>query len=59
MTKLLKAEEVRDRLELRSVATVYKWARDGRLPSVILSAKAVRFREEDVEAFIEGKRLSS
>jgi excisionase family DNA binding protein len=53
MTRLKTAEEVRDQHALRSVVTVYRMAADGRLPAVRLSSKAIRFREEDVDAFVE------
>lgn len=56
MEKLLKVEEVRDRLGLQTVHTVYRWARAGKLPVVALSARTWRFREEDVEAFIAEHR---
>jgi excisionase family DNA binding protein len=52
VAKLLKAEEVRERLGLRTVHTIYKWVRVGRLPAVQLSSRTWRFREEDLEEFI-------
>lgn len=54
MNALLSAEEVRRYLGYKSVVTVYRLAADGRLPAVRLSPKAVRFRQEDVDRFVEG-----
>jgi prophage regulatory protein len=56
METLLRAEDVRNRLGLKSVQTVYRWVQSGRLPPVVLSARVIRFRESDVAAFIESKR---
>jgi predicted DNA-binding transcriptional regulator AlpA len=52
MPRLLTAEQVRDRFGVRNVATVYRWAASGKLRRVVLSARSIRFRPEDVEAFI-------
>jgi excisionase family DNA binding protein len=41
-TELLTADQLADRLRLRP-RTVQAWARQGRIPSVKLSAKVVRF----------------
>lgn len=49
-TKLLKAGEVAERLGL-SPLTVRKWIFERRLP-VVRIGRAVRVREEDVEALI-------
>jgi predicted DNA-binding transcriptional regulator AlpA len=54
--RLLKAEEVRDRLGLRSVHSIYRWTRNGTLPAIVLSKRAIRYREEDVDAFIAEHR---
>lgn len=56
MATLLNAQQVRDMLGLRHVNTVYALARSGELPRVVISARAIRFRPEDVEAFIAGRR---
>jgi|GEM_PF-6568485 excisionase family DNA binding protein len=50
-SQLLKAAEVAEILGLHS-RTPYDLARDGLLPVVRLSRRAVRFRREDVEQFI-------
>lgn len=52
MSTLLNARQVRDMLGLRHTNTVYSLARSGKLPRVVISARAIRFRPEDVEAFI-------
>jgi len=49
--RLLTAREVADRLSV-SVETVLRWARDGRLPSVQLSNRAVRFHRDDLDAWL-------
>jgi excisionase family DNA binding protein len=50
---LLRAEDVRERLDLRSVQTVYRWVKSGELPAVVIGKRVIRFREADVTAFIE------
>jgi excisionase family DNA binding protein len=52
MERLLRAEDVRTKLDLRNVQTVYRWVQSGKLPAVILSPRVIRFRESDVDAFI-------
>jgi excisionase family DNA binding protein len=54
--RLLTARDVGDRLGL-SIETVLRWARQGKLPAVYLSSRAVRFREADIDAFIESRSL--
>jgi excisionase family DNA binding protein len=49
---LLTTREVADRLGL-APATVLRWAQAGKLPAVYLSSRAIRFREDDLEAFLE------
>jgi excisionase family DNA binding protein len=49
MTKLLKPEEVAERLSL-ALSTIRKWIHLGFLPVVHLGRRAVRIREEDCEA---------
>ncbi len=51
MSKLLRVEEVAERLGLK-VSTVRLMIHKGELPSVHPTRKAVRVREEDVEALI-------
>lgn len=52
MAKLLTVDEVAERLGLRSPATVYRWSQSGKLRRVVLGQRSIRFREEDVEAFV-------
>lgn len=52
MTKLLRASEVAAILQVDR-STIYEWAREGWLPSVSLTPGTVRFREEDVEEFVQ------
>jgi len=52
MEKLLKVQEVAEILGL-SADSIYAWASRGKLPVVRISRKAVRFRERDVEEFIQ------
>jgi excisionase family DNA binding protein len=49
---LLTARDVADQLGL-SVETVLRWARQGRIPAVYLSNRAVRFHQGDVDAYVE------
>jgi excisionase family DNA binding protein len=49
---LMTAQEVADALGL-SALTILHWASDGRLPSLKLG-RAVRFRPEDINAFLAG-----
>lgn len=52
--RLLTAREVAGQLGL-SVETVLRWARQGRIPAVYLSNRAIRFQEADVDAFIASR----
>lgn len=52
MTKLLRASEVAEILQVDR-STIYEWAREGWLPSVALTPGTVRFRETDVEEFVQ------
>jgi excisionase family DNA binding protein len=56
MSGLLTAEEVRELLKVKNVVTIYRWASSGRLPRIVLGPRSIRFRPEDVEAFIAGQR---
>ncbi len=51
MTKLLRAEEVAERLGLK-VPTVRKMLSRGELPFVHPTKRSIRVREEDLEAFL-------
>lgn len=51
--KLLTASQVADILNI-SPSTLYRWKREGRLPSSIkLGPKATRWRESDIASFID------
>jgi excisionase family DNA binding protein len=50
--RLLTARELAERLGV-STETVLRWARRGRLPAVYLSSRAIRFREADIDAWLE------
>jgi excisionase family DNA binding protein len=52
-TELLTADQLADRLRVRP-RTVQAWARHGRIPTVRLSAKVVRFRWSAVLAALCG-----
>ena len=49
--RLLTTREVADRLGL-APETVLRWARRGKLPAVYLSSRAIRFREDDLDAWL-------
>lgn len=50
--RLLTARAVAERLDL-SPETVLRWVRRGDLPAIRLPSGAIRFREDDVEAWLE------
>ena len=52
---LLTARAVAEQLDV-SVETVLRWARRGELPAVYLSSRAIRFREEELERWLEEGR---
>jgi excisionase family DNA binding protein len=52
MTKLLTKRIVAEALVV-TPRCVERWVKSGKLPAVKLSARAIRFRERDVERFIE------
>jgi excisionase family DNA binding protein len=53
---LLRAEDVRQRLDLKNVQTIYRWVKSGELPAVVIGRRVIRFREADVTAFIAQHR---
>lgn len=55
-TELLTADELADRLQLRP-STIRRWAREGRIPAVRVTAKVVRYDLADVlRAIREGQQ---
>lgn len=50
--RLLLPQEVAEVLSVHR-RTVDRWTKEGRLPTVRLSDKIIRFREEDVETFVQ------
>jgi PTS system nitrogen regulatory IIA component len=54
MTPLMTAEDAANYFQC-SPRTIYEWAERGLLPSVKLG-RLVRFREEDLEAYVAAKR---
>ena len=57
MSRLLTARTVADLLGV-STETVLRWARRGELPAIRLPGGAIRFREDDLDGWIE-RRTSS
>jgi excisionase family DNA binding protein len=55
--RLLRAREVSELLGI-SAGTVLDWWQDGRLPGFRLSSRAVRFRESEVLAWLEERRVA-
>ncbi len=52
MEELLTAEEVAKILKVSNSA-VFKWAKRGIIPSYRIHEKCLRFKKQDIEAFIE------
>jgi excisionase family DNA binding protein len=52
---LLTARAVADLLDV-STETVLRWSRCGSLPSFCLPGGAIRFRQDDLDAWLEGRR---
>lgn len=52
--RLLTARAVAERFGV-SAETVLRWARSGALPSVRLSNRAIRFREDEIEAWTDAR----
>lgn len=52
MSRLLTAREVAEDLSLTS-ETVLAWVREGKLPAFRLPSGQIRFREPDLEAWLE------
>ena len=55
MEKFLSVEQIAEWLGV-SPKTVYRWKDSGLLPHYLLG-RCVRFRESDVEDFLEGRRV--
>jgi excisionase family DNA binding protein len=55
---LLTAREVAGRLGL-STETVLSWARAGKLPAFRLGNRAIRFREDDLDAWLAERRTGN
>ncbi len=51
--RLLTAEQVAETLGYTDVHSIYRLKREGKLPAVYVSEKAIRFRQSDVRRFIE------
>lgn len=54
LPELLTVSEVAKIARVKDV-TVYRWARDGRLPHVRMPSGIKRFRRQDVEAMLRGE----
>jgi excisionase family DNA binding protein len=55
---LLTARHVSELLDV-STETVLRWVRRGELPAIRLPGGAIRFREDDLEAWMEGRATSA
>ena len=56
MTRLLTAREVAEDLAM-SPKTVLAWANAGKLPAFRLPSGALRFREADLEVWLEARQV--
>ena len=52
MTRLLTTRQVAERLAL-SPETILRHVRAGELPAIRIATNALRFREDEIEAFLE------
>ena len=52
--QLLTAREVAGRLSV-STESVLRWTRDGKLPAVYLSTRAIRYREDELDAWLSAR----
>lgn len=50
-----KPRDVAQQLDV-TLQTIYAWIRSGELPSVLLSPRARRIRQEDLDAFLAARR---
>lgn len=53
LPELMTVPEVADALRLTD-ETVHRWAREGKLPAVVLPSGLKRFRRTDIEAILAG-----
>lgn len=58
MQPLLKVEQAAEALGVEA-GTIYKWTATGRLACVRISRRALRIRQEDIDALIESRRTPS
>ena len=52
--RLLTGREVADQLGV-SVKTILRWAGSGELPAIRLSNRAIRFRESEIDAWVQAR----
>ncbi len=57
-SKLLTARQVADSFGLH-VITIYKWAGQGRIPSIKLSNGSLRFHPEHIQAFLSERTVGA
>lgn len=57
-SKLLTARQVAESFGLH-VITIYKWAAQGRIPSIKLSNGSLRFHPEDIQAFLSERTVGA
>ena len=59
MTTLLSYDDLVERGIVRNRTTLYRWIKDGKFPcGFMLSDNARRWTEDEVEEFVEAKRLA-
>ena len=58
MSRLLTAREIAQRLGV-SAETVLRWARRGEVPFIRLPGGAIRFREDEIEEWLEERATPS
>lgn len=50
--RLLTAEEVQALFGLKSIQTIYRWAKDGRIRAVRFGARGIRFCADEIETVL-------
>lgn len=58
LPELMTVPEVAEALKVTD-ESIHRWARDGKLPYVLLPSGIKRFRRDDIEAIIKGQPVAA